>query len=85
MLWGLDLKSSCSATTGQVYEQCCLTRSDLEHECCQVPCAMIDLMGPFTLPIYDKAQDLFAEACLNVHWYWNATFGQHEAGVYAPD
>jgi hypothetical protein len=41
-------------------------------------------MGPFTLPVYDKAQDLFAEACLNVHWYWNATFGQHEAGVYAP-
>jgi len=41
-------------------------------------------MGPFTLPVYDKAQDLFAEACLNVYWYWNATFGQHEAGVYAP-
>ena len=41
-------------------------------------------MGPFTLSVYEKAQDLFAEACLNVYWYWNATFGQHEAGVYAP-
>ena len=81
---GSDLKSSCSATTGQVYEQPCRTRSDLEHECCHAPRATIDLMGPFTLPNYDKAQDLFAEACLNVHWYWNATFGQHEAGVYAP-
>ncbi len=41
-------------------------------------------MGPFSLSLYDKAQALFAEACLNVYWYWNATFGQHEAGVYAP-
>lgn len=41
-------------------------------------------MGSFTLSVYDKAQDLFAEACLNVAWYWNATFGQHEAGAHAP-
>jgi hypothetical protein len=41
-------------------------------------------MGPFTLSAYDKIQDLFAEACLNVYWYWNATFGQYEAGGYAP-
>jgi hypothetical protein len=41
-------------------------------------------MSPFTLPVYDKARDLFGEACLNVHWYWLATFGRHEAGVYAP-
>lgn len=41
-------------------------------------------MSSFALKSYPKAADLFAEACLNVKWYWQATFGEYEGGIYAP-